>query len=597
MSQNQDNINGYNNSQINIQLNSQLSPQLAPQLNPQVGSANKNIPIGKLLLMNGLITVEQLEYALKIQKQKGRKLGDILIELGYIKERDLMKILSARLKVEFVEINNIKVNKNAVEFIRLDYAQKNKIMPIDCNEKTIVIATTDPMNFFLMDDIKLKTGKNVKPVLASQSDIERAITMYYSDATSAEATENINQQFEEESFDNIDINEQIKNEVENAPIVRFVNSLISTAVKTGTSDIHIEPMKEKTRVRMRIDGQLVEKMEIKAAAHSSLVARIKIMSGMDIAEKRIPQDGRIETEQDGKSIDLRVSSIPTVFGEKIVIRILGGIGSVLSINQLGLSSVNEELFKKIIKSPNGIILICGPTGSGKTTTLYSMLNELNDDTVNTITIEDPVEYKIQGIAQVQVNVKAGLTFATGLRSVLRQDPDIIMIGEIRDSETAQIAVKSAITGHIVLSTIHTNDAVGAVARLTDMGIEPYLVASSAVGVIAQRLVKKLCLKCKYEYYPDEFEMKYLGMEKREKLYKAVGCSECGNTGYKGRIAIHEVLIVSSGIRELINKSASADSITEYAIKEGMITLREDCLQHVFKGIISVEELMRATYSV
>jgi type IV pilus assembly protein PilB len=562
---------------------------------PQQG--NKNVPIGKLLLMNGLITVDQLEYALKIQKSKGKKLGDILIELGYVKERDLMKILSARLKVDYVEISKINVRQEAVDLMEKEYAEKYNIFPIDCNDKIIVIATTDPMNYFLLDDVKIKTGKTARPVLSTADEIEKAIAQFFTDKKSSEATDNINQQFEMEELANT-LDDQIKNEVDNAPIVKFVNTLIATAVNSGTSDIHIEPQKEITRVRMRIDGQLVEKMQIKAAAHNSLITRIKIMSGMDIAEKRIPQDGRIETKIDDKSVDLRVSSLPTVYGEKIVIRVLGGIGSVLSINQLGLSETNEEFFRSIIKSPNGIILICGPTGSGKTTTLYSVLAEVNDSRVNTITIEDPVEYKLDGITQVQVNAKAGLTFAAGLRSVLRQDPDIVMIGEIRDNETAQIAVKAAITGHVVLSTIHTNSACGAVARLVDMEIEPYLVASSAVGIVAQRLVKKLCPYCKHKYTTDQSEMDFLGLSEPMEFYKAVGCKECGNTGYKGRLAIHEILVVNSKIREMINKGAAEDELEKVAVEEfGMITLRECCLGHVKKGTVSVEELIRATYSV
>lgn len=557
----------------------------------------KNLPVGKLLMMNGLITQEQLEYALKIQKQKGKKLGDTLIELGYVKERDLMKILSSRLKVDFVEIGKINIRQEAVDLLSKEYAQKHKIFPIDCNEKTIVIATTDPMNLFLMDDIKLITGKNTKPVLATGGDIEKSILRYYTDKTSDDATDSINQQFDMSDILGSDLDSLTRDEVENAPIVKFVNALIGTAVTTGASDIHIEPMKDKTKVRMRIDGQLVEKMEINSAAHTSLVARIKIMAGMDIAEKRVPQDGRIETQNEGKSVDLRVSSIPTVFGEKIVIRVLGGIGSVLSINQLGLSDTNEDAFKNAIRSPNGIILICGPTGSGKTTTLYSVLNEVSDNSINTITIEDPVEYKIEGICQVQVNTKAGLTFAAGLRSVLRQDPDIIMIGEIRDGETAAIAVKSAITGHLVLSTIHTNSASGAVVRLVDMGIEPFLVSSSTIAIVAQRLVKKLCPYCKHKYTPDEHEMKYLGLDEPMDLFKAVGCKECGDTGYKGRLGIHEVLTVNAKIRSMINKGATEDELEEVAIKQGMVTLHADCVEHVKRGIVSVEELMRATFSV
>lgn len=559
----------------------------------------KNVPLGKMLLMNGLITVDQLEYALKIQKQKGKKLGDTLVELGYIQEKDLMKILSSRLKVPFVEIDKIEVKQEACNLLTQDYCLKHIVMPVDLTDKGIVVATTDPMNFFLADDIRLKTNKNVRFVMATREDIESHIPEYYSNEQANEAQEIVNEEFTDiaELEEIQGLEEQLKNDIDNAPIVKFVNNVIETAVRSNASDIHIEPQKDRVRIRMRIDGQLVQKMEIKAAALSNLVTRIKIMSGMDIAEKRIPQDGRIETKVDGRSVDLRVSDLPTVYGEKIVIRVLGGIGTVLAVDQLGMSEKNLEFFKSIIKSPNGIILVCGPTGSGKSTTLYSILSEVNDSTINTITVEDPVEYKLDGITQVQVNTKAGLTFAAGLRSILRQDPDIIMIGEIRDNETAQIAVKAAITGHVVLSTIHTNDAVGAVARLVDMDIEPYMVADSTVGVIAQRLVKKLCPHCKRKYVTPEDEMHFLGLEEPVELYKAVGCKECGNTGYKGRMGIHEIFVLTSKIRAMINKGVSADEIKEEAIRNGMVTLREDCLTHVMNGETSVDELVRATYSV
>ncbi len=564
--------------------------------NPQ---GQKNVPIGKLLLMQGLITVDQLEYALKIQKQKGKKLGDTLIDLGYIKERDLMRILSSRLKVEFVELDKFDIQKEAAQLLKQDYCEKHVVLPIELNEKGIVVATTDPMNFFLADDIRMKTGKNVRFVMSTQDDILKKIPDYFGDEQTAEATENINQEFEEldDVLEQVNLDDQLKNEIDNAPIVKFVNNVIETAIKCGASDIHIEPQKEVVRVRMRIDGQLVEKMEIKAAAHTNLAARIKIISGMDIAEKRIPQDGRIEYKMDGRQVDLRVSALPTVYGEKIVIRVLGGIGTVLSIDQLGMSEKNLEYFRSIIKSPNGIILVCGPTGSGKSTTLYSVLAEVNDATINTVTVEDPVEYKLDGINQVQVNAKAGMTFAAALRSILRQDPDIIMIGEIRDDETASIAVKAAITGHVVLSTIHTNDAVGAVGRLMDMGIESYMVADSTVGVIAQRLVKKLCKHCKQKYIPDEDEKKFLEIDEDVELYKAVGCKECGNTGYKGRMGIHEVFVVSGKIKSMINRNEDAALIKEQAIKDGMVTLREDCKAHVLRGETSVDELVRATYQV
>ena len=559
----------------------------------------KNVPLGKMLLMNGLITVDQLEYALKIQKQKGKKLGDTLVDLGYIQEKDLMKILSTRLKVPFVEIGKIEVKQQACNLLTQYYCLKHIVMPIDLTEKGIVVATTDPMNFFLADDIRLKTGKNVRFVMATQEDIESNIPEYYSNEQANEAQEIVNEEFTDiADLEEIQgLEEQLRNDIDNAPIVKFVNNVIETAVRSNASDIHIEPQKDVVRIRMRIDGQLVQKMEIKSAALSNLVTRIKIMSGMDIAEKRIPQDGRIETKVDGRSIDLRVSDLPTVYGEKIVIRVLGGIGTVLSVDQLGMSEKNLEFFKSIIKTPNGIILVCGPTGSGKSTTLYSVLAEVNDSTINTITVEDPVEYKLDGITQVQVNAKAGLTFAAGLRSILRQDPDIIMIGEIRDNETAQIAVKAAITGHVVLSTIHTNDAVGAVARLVDMDIEPYMVADSTVGVIAQRLVKKLCPHCKQKYVTPEDEMHFLGLEEPVEIYKAVGCKECGNTGYKGRMGIHEIFVLTSKIRAMINKGVSAEEIKQEAINNGMVTLREDCLAHVLKGETSVDELVRATYSV
>ena len=559
----------------------------------------KNVPLGKMLLMNGLITVDQLEYALKIQKQKGKKLGDTLVDLGYIKEKDLMKILSSRLKVPFVEIDKSDVKQEACNLLTQEYCLKHIVMPVDLTDKGIVVATTDPMNFFLADDIRLKTNKNVRFVMATKEDIEGHIPEYYSNEQANEAQEIVNEEFTDiaELEEIQGLEEQLKNDIDNAPIVKFVNNVIETAVRSNASDIHIEPQKDRVRIRMRIDGQLVQKMEIKSAALSNLVTRIKIMSGMDIAEKRIPQDGRIETKVDGRSIDLRVSDLPTVYGEKIVIRVLGGIGTVLAVDQLGMSEKNLEFFKSIIKSPNGIILVCGPTGSGKSTTLYSILSEVNDSTINTITVEDPVEYKLDGITQVQVNTKAGLTFAAGLRSILRQDPDIIMIGEIRDNETAQIAVKAAITGHVVLSTIHTNDAVGAVARLVDMDIEPYMVADSTVGVIAQRLVKKLCPHCKRKYVTPEDEMHFLGLEEPVELYKAVGCKECGNTGYKGRMGIHEIFVLTSKIRAMINKGVSADEIKEEAIKNGMVTLREDCLTHVMNGETSVDELVRATYSV
>ncbi|WP_317367567.1 GspE/PulE family protein [uncultured Tyzzerella sp.] len=557
---------------------------------------NKNIPIGEVLLQDKMITEEQLQYALKVQKSRGKRLGDMLIELGYVKEDDIARALGKRLKVDYADLSKFKIKLNALDLLTKSYSEKNKIIPIECNERMVVIATSDPMNFYLMDDIKVRTGRNVKFVLSTKTDIERSIAQYY-DETSSEVRANINQQFELEKLSILNLDEQLKDEIENSPIVKFVNTLIFNAISSNASDIHIEPRKNNTKIRMRIDGQLIEKMEINIAAHNSLVTRIKIMAKMDISEKRIPQDGRIEIEEKGRTIDLRVSSIPTVFGEKIVIRVLGGMSNLLGISNLGLTARNSEIFNKIIKSPNGIILVCGPTGSGKTTTLYSILKEVNKSTVNIVTIEDPVEYRLDDISQVQVNNKTGLTFASGLRSILRQDPDIIMLGEIRDTETAEIAVKSAITGHLVLSTIHTNSAAGTIPRLIDMNIEPFLLSSAVVGIVAQRLVKRLCPKCKFEYTATNEEIEYLGIDKPIKLYKATGCEECGQTGYKGRLAIHEVLPVTTEIKKLIGRNANEYEIEEVAIKQGMTTLRQDGTEYVIKGIISIEELMKATYSV
>lgn len=557
---------------------------------------NKNVPIGELLLQNKMITEEQLEYALKIQKSRGKRLGDMLIELKYVNEDELTQALSERLKVPYADLTKFKIKENALDLLTRSYADKNKIIPIECNDKTVVIATSDPMNFHLMDDISVRTGRNVKFVMATKTSIENAIANHY-DETSSEVRENINQQFELDKLTIFNLDEQLKNEIENSPIVKFVNTLIFNAISFNASDIHIEPSKENTKIRMRIDGQLIEKMKISSGAHNSLVTRIKIMARLDIAEKRIPQDGRIEIQERDKTFDLRVSTIPTVYGEKIVIRVLGGMGNLLDLKKLGLNAVNKEYLNRILKSPNGIVLVSGPTGSGKTTTLYSILKSVNKSTVNIITIEDPVEYRLEGISQVQVNNKTGLTFASGLRSILRQDPDIIMLGEVRDTETAEIAVKAAITGHLVLSTIHTNSAAGTIPRLVDMGIEPFLLSSAIVGVVSQRLVKKLCPKCKFEYTSTPEEMKYLEIDSPTRIYKAIGCPECDQTGYKGRIAIHEILPITSKIKKLIGQNANEFEIEEVAIQEGMITLKEDGRGYVINGIVSVEDLMKATYSL
>lgn len=557
--------------------------------------AVKNIPLGQALLDSGLITQEQLEDALSLQKQNGKKLGDILVESGIIDENELMKALETRFKVPFIDLSETRIDNAAPALISEELARKYNVIPIASDDKTLTVATSDPMNFYALDDLKLATNLEIKAVLAAPSAIKNAIGRYYSKKQAEDAAEVLNREFTVEntggSFREID------ERIDNAPVVMLVNSIIQQAVKLGASDIHIEPMEKTTRVRVRVDGVLQNQMTLAGGAHNAVITRFKIMSGMNIAERRLPQDGRIETVVDGRPVDLRLSIMPTVNGEKLVIRILGGTGVLFTKSQLGLSEKNAEIFERLIKSPNGIILVSGPTGSGKTTTLYSILKEFNQPGVNIITVEDPVEYKLPGINQVQVNAKAGLTFASGMRSILRQDPDIIMVGEIRDSETARMAVRAAITGHLVLSTIHTNDAPSTMTRLIDMGIEPYLVSSAVVGVIAQRLVRNICPRCKTAYEPSPHEAEILGLNPGEKLWKGRGCAFCNYMGYKGRTAIHEIMPVDKNARILISYGATSDELREYAVQKGMTTLRQNCAELVKNGTTTIEEMLKVTYNI
>jgi type IV pilus assembly protein PilB len=558
----------------------------------------KNIPIGQILLETNTISPQQLEMALQSQKENGsKKLGDILVDSGIITEKDLMKALEQRLKVPFVDLGELTIEGSAPGLISRELAEKYTVIPIASKAKTLTVATCDPMNFYAIDDLRLATNMEIKVVLSTPSDIKSAISRFYSRKQAQDAAEDINREFKIEQIGG-DFS-QLDEKIDNAPVVRLVTSIIQQAVKLGASDVHIEPLESVTRVRMRVDGILHNQMTLAIGAHNAVITRLKIMSGMNIAERRLPQDGRVETEVDGHKVDLRLSALPTVNGEKMVIRVLGGMGAVLTKNQLGLSQRNSEFFERIIKSPNGIILISGPTGSGKTTTLYSILGEFNKPGINIITVEDPVEYRLAGVNQVQVNAKAGLTFASGLRSILRQDPDIIMVGEIRDVETAEIAVRAAITGHLVLSTIHTNDAPSTVARLIDMGIAPYLVSSSVVGVIAQRLVRNICPHCKTEYEPQPSELSLLGpeFEKTQKLYRGRGCEFCSDTGYKGRTAIHEIMMMDKHMRHLVDKHTTTDDLRSYAVENGMQTLRESCASLVAAGVTTMKEMINVTYNI
>ena len=557
--------------------------------------SSKNKKLGEVLVESGVITTSQLDEALDLSKAQDIVLGDALLELGFIDEKTLYKGLEYLFHVPYVDLGETVIDKEAVALVSEALAKKHELIPIKIEKNRLTIVMADPLNFYAIDDVKNASGMDPLVVITPKKDILNAIDRYYGSKIAEKAFEDLKKEYN--SINLASLSEISASEVANAPVVRLINSILQHAVKSNASDIHIEPTVKNLKVRFRIDGQLQDVMASSMTAHSAIITRIKIMGGMDIAEKRIPQDGRVELEIDDMSIDLRISLLPTVYGEKAVIRILGGSSGALSREMLGLSENNSLLFDKITKSPNGIILISGPTGSGKTTTLYTLLTEINKPDVNIITVEDPVEYKLEGINQVQVNAKAGLTFANGLRSILRQDPDIIMIGEIRDGETAQIAIRASITGHLVLSTIHTNDAASSVARLVDMGVEPYLVSSSLVGVVAQRLVRHICPRCKTPYRPSHSDMLLLKMKEPTPLYKGEGCPACNFTGYKGRMGIHEILVVTREIRDLVNRQATADQLAQTAIRQGTTTLRESCTQLVLEGKTTVEELLKVTYSV
>ena len=555
----------------------------------------KSKRIGDILIEANKLSVDQLREALKLQKETNKKLGQILVEAGFVDEHSMAEVLEVQLGITYVDLTKYHIDTEIPILITERLASRHNIIPIAFNKEKLVVAMVDPLDIFALDDLKLATGYVVEPVIATSSDILAAIERHYTKSSSMKALEEFKESYVIEADDVID--EDLMAQINNAPVVKLVNSVIEQAVKLRASDVHIEPYENEVRVRFRIDGELYENITPSRSSHSAIVTRIKIIGGMNIAERRVPQDGRVEMVVDNHDIDMRISVLPTVFGEKIVIRLLDRSAEVMSKEQLGFTHKNLEMFDRIVQNPYGIVLVTGPTGSGKTTTLYSVLSELNQINKNIVTVEDPVEYRLHGINQSQVNIKAGMTFANGLRSILRQDPDIVMVGEIRDMETAQIAVRAAITGHLVFSTVHTNDTASTVARLVDMGIEPFLLSSSLIGVIAQRLVKKLCTRCKYEYKANINEAELLGVEVGTSIYHAKGCPHCNYTGYLGRTAVHEVLPVTKKIRRLVNEGKTSDDIKTEAIEEGMITLREDAKRLVLEGITSLDELLRITFKV
>ena len=561
----------------------------------------KILKLGEMLVQDGRITQAQLAKALDRQRRSGQTLGTNLTELGFITEIELLEYLSRQLSVKSIDLSETSLNPDVVSLIPADVIIKFRIIPLEKTGKRLTVAMSDPTNFFLLDALKFLTGCTIEPFVATDSALQKAIDQLfdvgesYSDVMKdVEELEVLADRKEEDDFEEVDL----ESAVQEAPLVRLVNSLIIDAIRRGASDIHLEPYEKVFRVRYRIDGTLIEMTPLPFRLKPAVTSRLKIMASLNIAERRVPQDGRIKIRLANKTVDLRVSTLPTIFGEKVVMRILDAANLTLDLSKLGFQKTALNHFIKAIKEPYGIVLVTGPTGSGKTTTLYSALSMLNTIDTNIMTAEDPVEYNLHGINQVQVRPEIGLNFASSLRSFLRQDPNIIMVGEIRDLETGEIAIKSALTGHLVLSTLHTNDAPSTINRLIDMGIAPFLVSSSLNMVVAQRLVRKLCPHCKEGIQLTEEMAEELKIDPSEngdmKIFKSKGCPNCNMTGYKGRVGLYEVMPISVSIRRLIHKGSSTEDLRNQAAADGMITLRRDALMKFKDGITTFEEVIRET---
>ena len=549
----------------------------------------------QILLEKAIITKEQFNKALEESRKKGMPIGKVIVRSGMAAEEVYAQAVSEALDIPYVNLSNYIIDAETVKLIPETMAQKYKAIPIFKIGSSLTVAMADPKDIMAIDELSRRAKCGIEAALATESSILNAIDQYYKTASSFDdVVKDIDKESRlQESRVELD-SKKLAEIAEEAPVIKLVNMIILQAVKDRASDIHIEPEEAKLVVRFRIDGILHEMFSPPKHLEPALMSRIKVLSKMDIAEKRKPQDGRFDMKALDRDIDLRVSSFPTIYGENIVIRILDRGGIVLGLDKIGFSADTQKEFEKLVKYPHGIILVTGPTGSGKTTTLYSALSIIESEEKNVITIEDPVEYHLGRIRQSQINPKAGLTFATGLRSILRQDPDVIMVGEIRDKETAEISVQASLTGHLVLSTLHTNDASGALSRLIDMEIEPFLISSSIIGILAQRLVRKICDKCREEYTPSEDILKVLGINQKKGFFKGKGCGACKNTGYRERIGIFELLIVNDQIRKLIVDKASSGILKKIAVETGMKTLRDDGLDKILKGITTPEEVIKAT---
>lgn len=559
----------------------------------------KKLRLGDVLVNSGVITEEDLKKGLERQKNSGRKLGETLVDEGLATEENIAKALSSQLHYDMIDLQNVTIEEDVLSLVPASVLKKYKAIPFEYspdNMNVLRVAMSDPMDMAAMDDITIITNLQVEPVVATMRSVMLALDRYYGQAEVNSALEEYTREKESQIAEQEDLYSE---DVNNSPIVQLIKTMIEQAVRQRASDIHIEPMERQVRIRYRIDGALYEKAVYSIQLLPAMVARVKIIGGMDIAEKRKPQDGRITQVVDRREYDIRASILPTVYGEKIVMRLTSKNALTREKSQLGLQPDELKKFDHILKNPHGILLVTGPTGSGKSTTLYTALSELNKEDVNIITVEDPVEANIDGINQVQVNPKADLTFATALRSILRQDPDIIMIGEIRDRETASIAVQASITGHLVVSTLHTNSAASTITRLTDMGIEPYLIADATIGVIAQRLVRRLCPECKRAKKADqeELEMLMLSPDDDVTIYEPCGCPKCDGTGFRGRIGVYEIMEVTQPLKSIISKNGSAEEIKKKALEEGMHTLRMSATGYVLQGITSVQEMMRVSFDL
>ena len=569
-------------------------------------------PLGQILLEKDLINQEQLDEALKVQKNTTEQLGRILVDLGHVTEQDVLRSHAEQLGIPFLDLDRISVDDDVAKAIPQSVVQRYNAIPIRRSGNRLTVAMADPTNVFALDDIRLITGYEIDPMLASSDDIGALMSGTSDGGGTQEELQTALQALDGEGgaalADDMDLSGGgIEQDVDStqamedeAPIIRVVNVIIQQAIKDRASDIHIEPDRRGVRIRYRIDGVLHEVMQVPKYVHAPLISRVKIMGDMNIAERRIPQDGRIHIRHEGKEYDLRVSSLPTVFGEKIVMRILDQSSVLIGLNKLGMFAETQAQLEAIIVQPNGMILSTGPTGSGKTTTQYAILNKINSVEKNIITIEDPVEYQLRGLNQVHVNRKAGLTFANAMRAFVRQDPDIIMVGEIRDLETAETGVQASLTGHLVLSTLHTNDAPSAVTRLVDMGVEPFLISASIIGVLAQRLARQICQNCKEPYKPPADALRRVGfnVENAEDVvfYRGRGCEQCKHTGYRGRNGIFEFMLMTEEIQDLIVKRAPLSEVRNAALASGMKTLKQDGFQKVLEGMTTVEEVMRVVFT-